>query len=52
MDIQRHRAHGKSAPTLAPSIDPIAVAWIARRYRLRLPVALVIAAEAGLGTRP
>jgi hypothetical protein len=34
-----------------PLADYPAAAWLSRRYRLRLPIALVIAAEAGLGAR-
>jgi hypothetical protein len=51
MKICQRPARCKPARTLAPSIDPIAVAWVAKRYRLRLPIALIVAAEAGLGAR-
>jgi hypothetical protein len=49
MKIRSRRAH-VNAPLLA-QIDPLVIGWLARRYRVRRPVALIVAAESGLGTR-
>jgi hypothetical protein len=49
MKIRPRRAR-VNAPLL-PQIDPVVIGWLSRRYRLRLPIALIIAAECGLGSR-
>ena len=45
------RGRRVNAPLL-PQIDPFIVGWLARRYRLSRPLALVVAEAAGLGARP
>jgi hypothetical protein len=49
MKIRSRRAR-VNAPLL-PQIDPFIIGWLARRCRMSRPVALVIAAESGLGAR-
>jgi hypothetical protein len=49
MKLRSRRAR-VNAPLL-PQIDPFIVGWVARRYRLSRPHALIVAAEAGLGAR-
>jgi hypothetical protein len=49
MQITNARARRKASLTTAP--DSFVLAWLIRRHRVSRPIALVIAAEAGLGAR-
>ena len=54
MKIEQTKARRKAPPFISTDssfVDSFVVGWVARRYRLTRPFALIVAAECGLGAR-
>jgi hypothetical protein len=49
MQIAKARARRKAS--LKTTADPLVIAWLMKRHRVRRPIALIVAHEAGLGAR-